>query len=233
VLSLSRDPDLMPEVTGLTGRVYRRLAADIAEGRRAPGQQLLETALAKELGVSRTPVREALRLLANEGLVVDTSDGFAVAQLTVKEVQDLLQTEQVLDCLACRLAAERGTEEQRSRLEGIMAEMEAAAARGDMAGWMEGDRHLHQCIADMADNHTLSRFIGQVNSLLARMRHLPVRQSGRLEEANRENRRLVEAIKLRDGALAEQAMEDHVRKVERVVLGILENFVVPFAGERF
>ncbi|HEX2923538.1 MAG TPA: GntR family transcriptional regulator [Chloroflexota bacterium] len=217
----------------LSERVYRRLAADIAEGRLAPGRLLLETALAKELGVSRTPVRDALRLLANEGLVEDKPEGLVVAQLTVKEVQDLLQTEAALDSLACRLAAQRGTAEQMVGLEEIMARMELAAARCDPAGWMEADRQLHQQIAEMADNNSLARFISQVNSLLARTRHLSVRQPGRLGQANQENRRVVEAIKTRDCEAAVQAMEAHVRNVEQTVLGILENFVVPFAGERF
>lgn len=79
-----------PTGTNLTERVYRCLAAEIVEGRLAPGQQLLETALAKELGVSRTPVREALRLLVNEGLAMATPGGVIVTQLTVKDVRDRL-----------------------------------------------------------------------------------------------------------------------------------------------
>jgi DNA-binding GntR family transcriptional regulator len=229
----SRASGLDVEGSSLSEKVYRRLGADIAEGRLAPGRLLLETALAKELGVSRTPVRDALRLLVNEGLVEDKPEGLVVAQLTVKEVQDLLQTEASLDSLACKLAAQRGTAEQMAALEEIMEAMEAAASRVDHDEWMEADRHLHQQIAEMADNNSLARFIGQVNSLLARTRHLSARQSGRLGQANLENRRVVEAIKARDGESAVQAMEAHVRNVERVVLGILEDFVVPFAGERF
>ncbi len=221
------------EGASLSEKVYRRLAADIAEGRLSPGKLLLETALAKELGVSRTPVRDALRLLVNEGLVEDRPEGLVVAHLTVKEVQDLLQTEAALDCLACRLAVQRGTDEQMAALEAIMARMEGAADRDDHEAWMDADRQLHQQIADMADNNSLARFTGQVNTLLARTRHLSVRQPGRLKMSNQENRQVVEAIKARDGELAVQAMEAHLRTVERVILGVLEDFVVPFAGERF
>lgn len=233
MLTASHGSDSTPMGTCLTERVYRHLAAEIVEGRLAPGRPLLETALAKELMVSRTPVREALWLLVNEGLAVATSGGVVVTQLTVKEVRDLLQTEEVLDGLACRLAVVRGTDEQMDLLEHIMAQMEEAAKQNDCHKWMEADRQLHEHVAIMADNHPLTRFTGQVNSLLARMRHLSVRQPGRLQEANVENRRVVEAIKLRNGEEAEQAMKEHVRNVERVVVGILENFVVPFKGEPF
>ncbi len=227
------DSELSPPGASLTEQVYRRLSTDIVEGRLSPGQQLLETALARELSVSRTPVREAIRLLINEGLAMSTPGGVVVTQLTVKDVQDLLQTEGVLDGLACRLAALRGSDEQMAQLEEIMARMESSSEAGDLSGWIEADRQLHDHIALMADNHPLARFTGQVNSLLFRMRHLSVRQPGRLEEANAENRRVVEAIKRRDADQAELAVKEHVRNVERVVIGILENFVVPFKGQHF
>lgn len=219
--------------SSLTDQTYHRLAADIIHGRRPPGQQLLETVLAKELGVSRTPVREALRLLVNEGLVSSEHDGLAVSRFTVKDIRDLLETEAALDCLACRLAAIRGTETQLAHLEEITVLMEQAAASEDRERWMDADWQLHQQIAEMADNRALARMSGQINSLLARMRQLSTRQSGRLDEASRENRLVVEAIKSRDGDRADRAMKEHVAKVEKVVLGILEDFVVPIAGERF
>ncbi len=217
----------------LTERVYRRLAAEIAEGRLPPGQQLLETALGRRLGVSRTPVREALRLLVNEGLATATPGGVEVTQLTVKDVRDLLRTEEVLDGLACRLAAENGTEGDFSRLEEIFARLEAAAGRSDPAGWVEADTELHAHIAQMAGNQVLTRFSEQVNTLLGRMRQMSARLPGRMQQMIAENRRVVDAIERRDGAEAERAVKDHVRTVEQVVVGILEDFVVPFRGDRF
>lgn len=231
--NLTQSPGFPKGKAGLTDRVYRQIAVEIVEGRLPPGRQLLETALAKELGVSRTPVREALRLLVNEGLAMATPEGVTVTELTVKDVQDLLRTEEVLDGLACKLAAGRGTDRQMAQLEQIIVLMEEAVDQGDLLKWMEADRRLHHQIAEMADNQPLSRFSGQVNSLLVRMRHLSVRSPGRLKEANRENRRVVEAIRARDGNLAERAMHDHVRHVERVVVEILQNYVVPFKGDRF
>ncbi len=221
------------EGSDLTDRVHRHLSLEIAEGHLIPGQQLLETALARELGVSRTPVREALRLLVSEGLAMATPEGVAVTDFTVKDVRDLLQTEQVLDGLACRLAVANGTDRQMERLEEIMVQMEIAERDDDISHWRDADRQLHEQIALMADNQPLARFSVQVSTLLGRMRQLSARLPGRPHEANLENRRVVDALKRRDGAEAEQAMQEHVRNVEQAVVGILENFVVPFKGERF
>ncbi len=217
----------------LTERVYKRLAADIIEGRLPPGSQLLETTLAKELGVSRTPVREALRVLISEGLAVATAGGVVVTELTVKAVRELFEAEEMLDGLACRLAAQRGSEEQTAKLEKIMLEEEDAAAHGDCLRLMNADKQLHEHIALMADNQTLLRFTHHVVSLLGRTRPISAHVPGRLMTIARENRQVVDAIKRHDGEEAEKSVREHVRSAERVVISILENVVVPFKGEPF
>ena len=214
-------------------QAHRRLVGDIVEGRLAPGQQLLETALAKELGVSRTPVREALLLLVHEGLAVSTPSGLMVTQLTMRDVQDLMQTAQVLNGLACRLAARRGTEQQMQKLEELMVRLERAADQDDIPGWIPTDRQLHKQIQVMADNRSLLRFASQLDAILARIRPLAIKQPGRLHHSMLEHRLVVDAIRMRDADSAERAMRAHLASTESILMGILENFVVPFKGEYF
>lgn len=218
---------------GLVQRVYRHVVADITEGRLVPGQQLLEKELAKAVGVSRTPVREALRMLTSEGLTVETPDGVQVTQLSLRDVRDLMQTAQALNGMASRLAAEKGTEEQVAELERLVDRLDAAADDNDVPGWVEADRRLHQLIQEMAGNHPLSRFAGQLDALLGRIRPLAIRQPGRLHQSKLEHRRAVEAIRARDGEAAERAMREHLISTQKVITEILENFVVPFKGEYF
>ncbi len=217
----------------LTEIVYKRLEAAILEGCLTPGQQLLETALAKEYGVSRTPVREALKLLVKGGLAEITSSGIFVTALTVKDVRGLLQTSQALQGLASRLAVERGTEEQMVQLEQILSVMEAATAQGYLQQWIAADKNLHTHIALMGDNKSLVRMVRQMESLVGRVRHLAIHLPGRLAQSNLEHRRIVEAIRARNTELAEQTIQEHLRNGERLIVSILQNFVVPFAGERF
>ena len=218
---------------GLVQRVYRHVLADIAEGRLSPGQQLLEKELAKAVGVSRTPVREALRMLITEGLAVETPEGVVITQLSLKDVKDLMKTTQVIDGLAARLAAENGSDEQIAELETLVSRLDAAADENDVPRWMEADKRLHKLIQEMADNYSVSRFAGQLDALLGRIRPLAIRQPGRLHQSKLEHRLVVEAIKARDGDRAEKAMRDHLVSTEMVITEILKNFVVPFKGEYF
>jgi len=218
---------------GLVQQVYRRIVTDIKEGRLVPGQQILEKDLARAVGVSRTPVREALRIVTVEGLAVETPDGVMVTQLTLRDVRDLMQTTQALNGLAARLAAEKRSEEQMQELERLVGLLDTAADKNDVPGWVEADRGLHQLVQEIADNRSLRKFSVQLDALLGRVRPLAIRQSGRLHQSKGEHRRVVDAIRMGDGDMSERAMRDHLISTERVITEILENFVVPFKGSSF
>ena len=127
----------------------------------------------------------------------------------------------------------RGTDEQMPRLDEIMEQMERAAACDDHSSWTAADEELHQHIAYMADNRPLWRMVEQMQALIGRVRRLAIHQPGRLAQSSREHRRVADAIRARNGDLAAQAMEEHLRTVKQLMVRILENFVVPFKGEYF
>jgi DNA-binding GntR family transcriptional regulator len=217
----------------LTEVVYMRLSNDIGGGKLKPGQQLLETVLAREMGVSRTPVREAIHLLISDGTAEATEGKVVVKELSLKAVRDLRLINRVLMKTACRLAALNHTEEQMSALEVLMAKMEAVTSERDLDTWKDHDREFHLQIACMADNLPLFRMVRQMGFQLTRVRHLAILQPGRLEQSMDEHRRVIEAIKKRDVELAEGAIEDHMDTGDQITFQILENFVVPFKGDRF
>jgi DNA-binding GntR family transcriptional regulator len=105
----------------LTEEAHRRIRADIIEGRFRPNVHLVASDLAKQLAISRTPVREALQLLASEGLVLATRRGYVVREHSVEEIRDIYEVRAALEEMAARLAAERATDEAIAALEGIGA----------------------------------------------------------------------------------------------------------------
>lgn len=217
----------------LVEHVFSWLTGAITQGQLGPGQQLRETVLASKLGVSRTPVREAMQLLVNEGLAEVTPTGTRVAELTVKEVEDLFLTAEVLNGLACRLAVIRGDDRALESLDQELAQVEEAALGDDLSRWTIAHNRLHEHILQMAENRSLSRSLGRLSAQMARVRHLDVHQPRRLAESTREHRRIVEAIKARDPEAAEQTSRAHSRESEAIVVGLLRTVVVPFKGERF
>jgi DNA-binding GntR family transcriptional regulator len=211
---------------------YETLKAAITSGELQPGERLYETALSARFGVSRTPVREALQRLVTEGLAAVGPDSVRVTTLSVKDVRALQQTSRALQSLAASLAASESSEPDMATLEELMQRMEACAAAHDFRSWAEADVAIHRHIFQMSGNLWLSRLLLQMESLIARVRHVMLRQPGRVEEATNEHRLVVEAIKSRDGKAAETAMYDHLLMAEKALIETLEAVVVPWRGDR-
>jgi len=211
---------------------YETLKAAITSGELQPGERLYETNLSARFGVSRTPVREALQRLVNEGLAEVGTDGVRVTTLSVKDVRSLQQTSRALQSLAARLAASEASEGDMTKLEELMKHMETCAAAHDFKSWAEADVEIHRHIFQMSGNPWLSKLLLQMESLIARVRHVMLRQPGRVEEATDEHRAVVEAIRSRNGKAAEQAMHDHLLMAEQKLIETLETVVVPWRGDR-
>ena len=216
----------------LTAEAYDALKAAIISGELPPRERLYETVLAKRLKMSRTPVREALQLLVNEGLAEAGPDGVFVAALSVKDIRSLEQANRVLQGLAAELAATEGPEGEAEKLEELMTIMEACASRDDIDGWIAADQAIHRHLFQMSGNRWLSKLLLQMESLIGRVRHIGLRERGRMKEATREHRAIVDAIKSRNAPAAQRAMHDHLTVVEQNLVGILETFVVPWKGDR-
>ena len=214
-----------------TAGVYETLKAEITSGPLQPRERLTEEALAARFKVSRTPIREALQRLVNEGLAETGAGGVSVAVLSVEDIRDLEQANRALQSLAAELASAKGSAEDMAKLEELMEQMEACTEREDIEGWIAADHAIHRHLFLMPGNRWLLKLLLQMEALVARVRHFGIRGPGRMKEATQEHRTVVNAIKSRDPEAARRAMHDHLRRVEQHLVHILETFIVPFKGE--
>jgi DNA-binding GntR family transcriptional regulator len=188
-----------------------QLEAMIVNGQMMPGDRLNEQQLAQRFGVSRGPIREAVRALEGAGFVeAVTNKGVFVRQLTVTEVRELYDVRAALFGLAGRLLAERADEVIIARLEGLLAAMEEAAAGRDFDAYYPLNLTFHEAIVDGSGNATLAAqyraFVKRLNLFRARS----LVQGGGLAVSNREHREMVSAIAARDPAWAQEAHWRHV-----------------------
>ena len=167
------------------------LRTRIFEGHYAPGTRLVERDLAAEFNVSRLPVREALRMLPQEGLISDRgARGAEVSTLSPKDVEDLFDVRQSLEVLACRLAAARATREDLARLEGLLDEADRCLAKGAVMEAHRANSEFHDAITAIADNNFLK---SALEPLQGRM-HWLFRHVSDLPELIQEHRELYAAI---------------------------------------
>ncbi|MGV6875629.1 GntR family transcriptional regulator [Pseudochelatococcus sp. B33] len=192
--------------------VYSALRYCIIEGQLQPGERLLSDDLAGRLGVSRTPVREALRKLEAEGYVTTAwGKGLVVRELSEKELEEVFFIREVLEAAAARLAAENITSTQLIRLEELLEDMDIANKHGHMELFRKLTGEFHALIHQASRNDKLALLL---RNLLDSVRQFSSSTlfAGRATEALAEYHALYEAIKARDGGKAEQLARDHRRK---------------------
>ncbi|MTH78203.1 FCD domain-containing protein [Paracoccus aestuariivivens] len=204
-------------------RAYHDLRYRILTGRLAPGTTLLETELAGLLSLSRTPVREAVIKLEEEGLVeVRPRHGVTIKALSLQDFANILDTYSALEVRAYELVAARGlTPEQTRLLERMVEDMETATATGDIARWSDLDDEFHAEIVSLCGNQrlqtALNAFWGQ--QYRARMMILPLRPLP--DESNAEHRAVLDALKLGDRDLTRERQNAHRDRADKQQLELL------------
>ncbi|WP_410596320.1 GntR family transcriptional regulator [Amycolatopsis sp. lyj-23] len=196
-------------------RVREELRERILTGRLRPGDRLVERELAEDLGVSRVPVREAIRALEAEGfLVVQSPRRVVVRQLARVDVEELFDVREALEGLAAGLAAARAGAAELKRLERVLADAARATARGDAARITVFNSRFHDEIVAIAGNALLTTML---QPLEGRLRWL-TSQNEHWAELLDEHRRLYEAIASRDAERAKASAVEHVRVNREVTL---------------
>lgn len=194
-------------------QVTNALRTAIVSGEFSLGQKLSETTLAQKLGVSRTPVREALKQLDREGLVeIIPRVGTCVKKPTEKEIIELFTIKEVLEGLAASQLAQRGDVLELHELMKAMEDMEQSVKQGNIDGYVEANDRFHDAILRGAGNSKLQfHYDLLINQLpYRRFVYLTLEQPSRLAKSVEEHQRIVEAIKAQDSKLAEQLMREHV-----------------------
>lgn len=194
-------------------RVYQGLRAAILRGQLAPNTRLVELNLAAEYGVSRTPVREALKRLAAEGLVSsDSSRGLVVRGLTFREVEEVYEVREVLEGLATRLAARRISPEELAKLRVLLELMAEYVQRGHREALVQANVKFHEVIVEAARNNWLSQTAGGITDFMRRFSLTSYASAERNREVLDEHRVIVQALE--DGGIeeAERLAREHVVK---------------------
>lgn len=199
--------------------VCETLREAIINGVLKPGERLMEIQLAEELGVSRTPVREAIRKLELEGFVIMIPRrGTYVADLSIKDINEVFEVRTALDVLAAGLAAERITDEELEQMERLLVHIGEYIEKEDMDKIVEADSQFHDILYRASRNDRLVQIINNLREQLTRFRSISMSYPGRLKNTLEEHSRLVEALAMRDVHLAEKLSTEHMENSEQTLL---------------
>lgn len=206
--------DVKQEVTdkySLRGRVFNRLREDILSGKYAEHEELKEMAIGEEMGVSRTPVREAFRQLELEGLIqIIPNKGAYVTGITEKDVKDIYMIRSLLEGLCARWATEHITEEKMEEMEENVYLAEFHAQKGHMEQLAELDNRFHDILYESCNSKILEHQLKDFHQYVLRVRKKTLANVSRGNKSNEEHRLIMEAIRDKNADLAEQLAHQHM-----------------------
>jgi DNA-binding GntR family transcriptional regulator len=224
--------ELEQKPASLTEVVYETIREAITSRVIAPGSRLTEAGLARQLNVSKTPVREALLKLRQIGLVESSGQrGGRVTLPSRRSIQHAYETRQALESFAAELVAERGSDADIGLIGEAAQRCLAAAEAGDLDGFRSWDLTFHEKIGEAASNPRLRELVSDSFALVMTLRRRDVPHAEGSVACARAHVRIAEALARRDPDAARQAMRDHIRQVEGYVLASLaEESFKPAAG---
>lgn len=199
--------------------VYEELKLLILTGKITPGIRLMEEELAEDMGVSRTPIREAIRKLEKEGLItIEPRKGAYVSQLSTRDMVEILEVRQNVEGFAAHLAAQRMTEDGKQKLKAIAEAYEAAVESGDMAEMIRCDTTFHHIIVEASQNKILIQMVEQLQELVLRFRYLYYDNFKRAEKMPAEHKLIYEAIISGEVETAREAADIHISRLKDLVM---------------
>ena len=203
--------------------VCESLREAIRKGILKPGERIMEIQLAEELGVSRTPVREAIRKLELEGYVVMMPRrGTYVANMSIRDINEIFEIRTALESLSNGLAAEHITDEELEHLQRLLVIIGGYIKEGNMEKIVETDIEFHDLMYHAARNQRLVGIISNLRDQLTRFRTLSMSYPGRLEATLDEHKAIVEAIANGDRKLASKAAGKHMENSEKTLLKAMD-----------
>jgi len=203
--------------------VFEYLRQSIVEGKLEPGKRLMEIQMAEQLGVSRTPVREAIRKLELEGLVVMVPrKGAYIADVSIKDVLEVLEVRMVLEGLAASLAAERMSDDEIKELACICNEFKSCYENDDIEGMIEKDVDFHDCIFNSTGNHKLNQISQGLREQIYRFRVRYISRYNKAKELVDEHQAIFNAIQSRDSESAYKYGTQHIESLTDHMMEQLE-----------
>lgn len=203
----------------LSKKVYRILKKEIIKGSFKPGDKVLEGKIADQMGISRTPVREAIRVLAAEGFVIlSPNQGVVVRSVSAENIREVLQIHSVLEGLAARLSCEVINEEDLKELENCVNKMEKLANKKDSSTYSEVDLKFHELIVNICRNKRLIQMRKNISDQAQRYRISSLSIPRRLKESLKEHQKILEAFKTKDPKKADSTSQKHIQNALKNIL---------------
>jgi len=198
--------------------VYLELKHKILTGEISSQTRLMEIDLSEKMNVSRTPIREAIKRLADDGLVkVEPRRGAYVANISIKDMLDVFEVREDMEGFVAKLASERISEEQKAELKKIAVEFEEATKKPNKEALIELDEKFHNYIVSCCNNETLSELINYVQELSLRFRYLYYDDFSLYENAAEQHNKIVEAINSGNKEAARAEADGHVKDLKKFV----------------
>lgn len=198
--------------------VYEELKMQILKGQIVPGTRMMEVEMAEEMGVSRTPIREAIRKLEKEGLVtIEPRKGAYASQISTKDMVDILEVRQNMEGLAAYYAALRMSDDQKKKLSEIADSYNRAVIENNTPDMIKFDTAFHHLIVEGSGNKMLVHMIEQLQELVLRFRYLYYDDFKRAEKMPREHKVIYEAILTGDTEKARRAADVHIDRLKKLV----------------
>jgi len=212
------------ETSSMVDFVYAALLGAIVEARLGAGTPLSQNKLASRMGVSRTPVREALLRLERDGLVQRLPEsGFAVASITAAEVHEACDLLDLLDTYVYRRAAENLSQEQRGDLVALAQGLVRSAESGDTEAWRDADQRYHAIVMTAAGNRFVTQFLQQTRHRVQRFWLQKPHFEGRLRTCSQDHVALAQAMLDTDAEMLSETVHAHIERLRANVLARLES----------
>lgn len=205
-------------------QVYDYLLEAILSNQLPPGAPIIETEISAALKISRTPVREALKELASDGLVSHYPlKGTFVSEITPYDIEEIFNLRTMLEVCALQLAYDKITEDELKRVEKMFAALDENSSKEALH---EADKCLHSLIVDKAGNYRLKQFLGILNVQIERFRRMAARDPNRLISSKQEHQEIIHLLQKKDLKACEESLKKHLHNVKASTLDISKMLIM-------
>lgn len=207
------------KTVSLADQVFEKLESDIITGFYPRGEILTELKLVEQLGVSRTPIREALRRLEQEGLIADSGKGSVVLGITIEDLMDIMEIRHRVEGLAAFYATKNITEEELKQMRSISELQDFYFAKRDLDRLRQMDDQFHKMIYQISGRTVLRDTLQPLHRKTQRYRKQSISDDSRLEASIREHKEIFKAIEAKDANRAEELMTKHISNAKEYMIG--------------
>lgn len=204
--------------------VFENLKHAILRGDIPPGSRLVENRLAETMGISRTPIREAMHKLEREGLLKKLpNSGFTVTGLTRQDIEETFGIRSVLESYAARLAAANHEDGELAPLEEKIEEYQACLDQGRMEDLPEINTQFHDILYALSRSPKLIKMVNDLRDQIYRFRKIILKAEARAKASNDDHRKMLKAMRKRDAERVERIVREHILRGQKMVLRELKN----------